>query len=88
MAKKIDKKILESKLPAKVAEKYKVVTIRPARYNFNGFGEIDLRTISLNKADELFEKEFPFLKLIKKAETDSTTKTNKPANENVGKGAS
>ncbi len=63
-------KALERMLPKDVAEKYKVVTIRAGKYNFYGFGEIDLRTISLKKADELFEKEFPYLELMEQPEQE------------------
>ncbi len=68
MAKK-EQKPLEMKLPKEVAEKYRLKTIRPGKYNFQGFGEIDLRTLSLAAADELVKKKFPFLVLKKKAET-------------------
>jgi hypothetical protein len=54
-----------------VAEKYVLVGIRPGKYNFNGFGEIDLRTISVQKADQLFKDGFSHLKLKEIPEKDS-----------------
>ena len=65
MAKKTDlptpKKAPAKALPAEVAEKYNLKIIRPGKYNFDKFGTIDLRTISLEKADALVEKGFTFL---------------------------
>lgn len=50
-------------LKAEVAAKYALIGIRPGKYNFKGFGEIDLGEITLAKADELFKRGFPHLKL-------------------------
>jgi len=60
--KKVEK-VLERKLPADVAKKYKLVTIRPGKYNFQKFGEVDLRTISLEKADAIVARGFQYLQL-------------------------
>ena len=49
------------KLQKEVAEKYRMKTIRPGKYNFPKFGTIDLREITLRQADELVAKGFPFL---------------------------
>lgn len=57
-------KELERKLPEDVAKKYRMKTIRAAKYNFAGFGEIDLRTISVAKADDLYAKKFPYLEKL------------------------
>lgn len=46
-----------------VAAKYALIGIRPGKYNFKNFGEIDLGNISLPKADDLFKRGFPHLKL-------------------------
>lgn len=57
-------------LQPEVAEKYRLVIIRPGKYNFHKFGEIDLRTLKLSKADTLVKDGFPFLvEKKKKVET-------------------
>lgn len=63
-------KVIAKKLSPEVAEKYRLKTIRPGKFNFEGYGTIDLRTMKIAKADELYEKGFPFLVLkeIKKPE--------------------
>lgn len=50
-------------LTNEVAAKYALIGIRPGKYVFKGFGEINLSQLSLAKADELYKKGFPFLKL-------------------------
>lgn len=50
-------------LKPEVAAKYALMGIRPGKYAFKGFGEIDLCSLTLAKADELFKKGFQFLKL-------------------------
>ncbi len=67
------------KLQPDVAKKYRLVSIRPGKYNFKDFGEIDLRKITLKQADELVTKGFPFLKkrnsvIIAGSPKDVTTK--------------
>jgi hypothetical protein len=47
-----------------VINKYEF-TIRPGRYVFPKFGEIDLFSLNLKKADELFNKGFRWMKLRK-----------------------
>jgi len=54
------------KLQKEVAAKYRLITIRPGKHYFPEYGEIDLRVMKLQKADELFAKGFPFLKLREK----------------------
>ena len=54
------------KLQDEVAAKYRMISLRPGKYNFPGFGTIDLREINLKKADELVANGFPFLKLREK----------------------
>ena len=39
------------------------LTIPKGLYDIAGFGEVDLRALSLDKADELFAKDFPHLKV-------------------------
>lgn len=56
-------------LKAEVAEKYKLVGVKPGKYQFNGFGEIDLSSISLAEADGLYKLKFPHL-VLKKIKTD------------------
>lgn len=50
-------------LKSEVAAKYALIGIRPGKYNFKGFGEIDLGEITVPKADELYKRGFPHLKL-------------------------
>ena len=68
------KKGLERKLPPAVAKKYTVKTIRPGKFVFAGFGEIDLRTISVKKADELYASKFPYL-ILNEAEEEQEEDT-------------
>ncbi len=56
-------------LMPEVANKYYVSTIKPGKYNFKNFGDIDLRLITLATADKLFQKGFPFLKLKRPVKT-------------------
>lgn len=49
-------------LQTEVAAKYQLIGIRPGKYNFKGFGEIDLCSLDLVKANNLVSKGFPFLK--------------------------
>jgi len=74
MAKKEEKKVLERKLPEDVAKKYNCKVIRPGKFDFKGFGEIDLRTISVPQADKLVEKGFPYLELKEDAKADQEAK--------------
>lgn len=53
----------QHQLRPEVARRYFVPTIKPGKYNFKGFGDIDLTTLSIEQADALFERKFPFLKL-------------------------
>ena len=39
-----------------------IPTITPGRYNFQGFGEIDLSNLSPARAESLVKRGFPFLK--------------------------
>ena len=50
-------------LRTEVAAKYALIGIRPGKYAFKGFGEIDLSELTVAKADELFKRGFPYLKL-------------------------
>ena len=50
-------------LHPEVAAKYALIGIRPGKYNFKGFGEIDLSTLSVAKADNLVSRGFPHFKL-------------------------
>ena len=45
-------------LPA--STKYKL-SIAPGLYNVMGFGEVDLRSLTLAQADALFKRGFPYL---------------------------
>lgn len=60
---KKENKVIERKLREDVAKIYKVKTIKPSKHDFKGFGVIDLRTISLEKANALFTKGFKYLEL-------------------------
>lgn len=76
------KNVAENKLPEEVTEKYTLKTIRAGKYNFQGFGEIDLRKLTLKKADELVAEKFPFLILKKKyKEENKEEKYNKEGPE-------
>ncbi len=46
-----------------VAAKYALIGIRPGKYNFKNFGEIDLCQITQARADDLVKRGFPHLKL-------------------------
>ena len=61
------KKFIERKLSKEVARKYKLSIITAGKFNFKNFGVIDLRTISLEKADALVAKGFPYLQLTDEA---------------------
>lgn len=50
-------------LHPEVQAKYALVGIRPGKYNFKGFGEIDLCTLTIQKADSLVARGFPHLKI-------------------------
>ncbi len=43
------------------------LTISPGVYHVHGFGEVDLRSLTMEKADYLFSKNFPYLVLLPKA---------------------
>ena len=51
-----------AKMVRLASEKY-TFTVSPALYHFKDFGEIDLRTLTLARADKLFNDGFPYLKL-------------------------
>lgn len=64
-----------------VREKYKL-TVSPGLYHFQGFGEIDLQTLTLDQADDLVKRGFPYLILKKqsfKKFKDTSDKKNKPS---------
>jgi len=42
-------------------DKYKL-TIQPGVYHVFGFGEVDLRDLTMARADQLYKKGFPYLK--------------------------
>ncbi len=44
------------------SDKYNI-TIEPGVYQVHGFGEIDLRSLTLERAEQLFKKGFPYLEL-------------------------
>jgi regulator of replication initiation timing len=50
-------------LHPEVAAKYQLIGIRPGKYNFKGFGEIDLCGLSVARADALVARGFTHLKL-------------------------
>lgn len=54
------------KLIPEVAAKYNLVGIKPGKYQFSGFGEIDLTKIDLVEADGLVKLGFPHLVTKKK----------------------
>lgn len=48
------------------SDKYSL-TISPGVYDVQGFGEVDLRSLTLEKAEMLYKKGFPYLELKPKA---------------------
>ncbi len=72
--------LLDKILRKEVAQKYKLITIRADKYNFPDYGYIDLRQINVKKADELFNKGFPFLKLL--TQIDKLETNNNPLPDN------
>jgi hypothetical protein len=50
-------------LKNEVAAKYNLIGIRPGKYNFKGFGELDLRTLSVAQVDSLVSRGFTHFKL-------------------------
>jgi len=56
-----------------VLQKYDLLC-EPGIYNFFGFGEVNLRKLTLKQADQLYKRGFPELKLkeepIKKVQAD------------------
>ena len=48
------------------SEKYDL-TVPPGLYHVYMFGEVDLRALTLTKADALYKRGFPYLKLKPKA---------------------
>lgn len=53
------------KLNPEVSAKYNLVGVKPGKYQFSGFGEIDLTKIDLAEADGLVKMGFPHLVLKK-----------------------
>jgi len=53
------------------AEKYRL-TIKPGLYHVKGFGEIDLRSLTLDRANSLFRAKFPYLMLKPQEKVAST----------------
>lgn len=90
-------KIKNMRLQPDVEVKYRLVRIRPGKYNFSDFGTIDLREIDVKQADELYQKGFQFLELkeekqeiskktapVQKEKSDTNKAkavSNKPAND-------
>lgn len=63
-----------TELSAAAADKFSLVkTIKPGRYRFPGFGEVDLTTMSLEKAENLVKNGFPYLILKNKKNPDQDT---------------
>lgn len=57
-------------LPKDVADKYNLKDITAGNFYFPGFGEIDLTSISVDRADQLHDRKFPHLTLKKKRQAD------------------
>jgi len=56
----------ELKLSKEVSDKYQLNDIVVGNYDFPGYGEIDLQTLTLDSADKLVSRGFPYLVLRKK----------------------
>lgn len=67
-------------LNPQVAAKYQLIAIRPGKYNFKGFGEIDLCSLSIARADDLFRRGFPHFRL---REVGTETQPAAPAVSNL-----
>jgi len=73
-----EEKTPEARLPAEVAEKYDLKMIRPGKYYFNGFGEIDLRKVTLKQVEALKKKGFYFFEEKKQPESKKVEKPKVP----------
>ena len=59
-------------LSAKISKHFKLVTIRPGKHSFKDWGVIDFTTISLDEAQILYDKGFPFLQTAEKTKETPT----------------
>lgn len=70
MIRKVNTTNANKVLPPATSELYEVVNWenrRSFRVVFNSYGEVDLRSLSVKKAEYLLNKGFPYLKKKKKA---------------------
>lgn len=64
-------------LNPQVAAKYLLIGLRPGKYAFKNFGEIDLCSLTLARADDLVKRGFPHFRLRDvSAETETTGPVN------------
>lgn len=61
---------IKTELSAAVAEKYNLKGIKPGRYHFPKFGEVDLTSMTLAKADNLVKRGFTYLQAKNKKAAD------------------
>ncbi len=66
------------------SDKYNL-TIPPGRYHVHGFGEVDLRSLTMQQADHLVSKGFPYLVAKPKGETVKTSPKVKKIKKEVHK---
>lgn len=75
---------MENKISKHIESKYKVIGLEPGKVICKDNTEVDLRTISLEKADELFNSGFPYLQKIElKSDDAPIVITENVTNENV-----
>ena len=66
------------------SDKYNL-TISPGLYHVHGFGEIDLAHLTLNEADRLYKKGFPYLALRPKSDKPAPAPKTKPVRKKKNK---
>ena len=57
------------------------LTISPGVYHVHGFGEVDLRSLTLDRAEQLVKKGFPYLVEKPKVEKPAKAPKVKPINK-------
>lgn len=81
-----EKKVIAPALQIEVAEKYKLVGVKVGRFQFSGFGTINLPDVNLAHADALVAGGFPHFELKKKESAQPAD--NKAKVTTTGPGAS
>lgn len=58
---------MEDKISKHIESKYKVIGVVPGKVVTKNNNVVDLRTISMEEADKLFNDGFPYLELVSKS---------------------